>query len=130
MLGLRFALGWVHAATGQRGQAGCRGRGCVPHSPGWGLPPVLHEAGEALAGGTVTFPSGACGLSRGGEKSPAASRPRQAEHCAALRCSPKDTINSPTALPCLLLPQLSRQPLPSLHPASPGAFRMPLYAVY
>lgn len=52
MLGLRFALGWVHAATGQRGQAGCRGRGCVPHSPGWGLPPVLHEAGEALAGGT------------------------------------------------------------------------------
>lgn len=51
MLGLRFALGWVHVATGQRGQAGCRGRGCVPHSPGWVLPPVLHEAGEALAGG-------------------------------------------------------------------------------
>lgn len=130
-LSQRVQQGRVRAAGREHGQEPCSQhwhRVCRLNA----RPGANSETSRGLhpPGQTVTFPSSACGLSRGGEKSPAASRPRQAEHCAPLRCSPKDAINSPTALPCLLLPQLSRQPLPSLHPASPGAFRMPPYAVY
>lgn len=59
-------------------------------------------------------------------------RPRHhhAPTSALLRCFLKDTINSQAISYCLLLPQLSRQPLPSLHPLIPLGLSHTAYENY